>query len=84
MKNLFAALVAVFFMFTTIGCGDDTETETTPDVVEAVETDDAGASEDSAEEVVEDSATGEGEGEGESADAETDEASDASAEEGDE
>ena len=44
MKNLFTALVAVFFMFTAYGCGDDAEPETSTDVVEAEATEDAGTS----------------------------------------
>ncbi len=55
MKNLFAALVAVFFMFTAYGCGDNAEPETTTDVVEAEATEDAVSSDVAAE--------GEGEGE---------------------
>jgi predicted small lipoprotein YifL len=59
MKNWFTALVAVFFMFAAFGCGDSTEPETTPDVVEVEESEDTEESDDTAE----------GEGEGEVTDA---------------
>ena len=59
MKNWFTALAAVFFMFTAFGCGNTTEPETTPDVVEVEESTDTEGSTDAAE----------GEGEGEVTDA---------------
>ena len=53
MKNLYAAFMAVFFMLTTVGCGDDVETDPATTDVAVEVSEDADASE------------GEGEGEGE-------------------
>ena len=50
MKNLFTAFVAVFFMFTAFGCGDDVEPTSTEGVIDAQVDEDAGASDDNTEE----------------------------------